>query len=104
MKKLNKNEINEILNDKEYLKFNRVMKQINDMHLNDDRSLDAIFIIVSNLILEKDKMNKKNIDTIQELVNIIREAIKYVEDSEFININKLLSILLKYKENNYDVK
>lgn len=104
MKKLNKNEINEILNDKEYLKFNRVMEQINDMHLNDDRSLDAIFIIVSNLILEKDKMNKKNIDTIQELVNIIREAIKYVEDSEFININKLLSILLKYKENNYDVK
>lgn len=102
MKKLNKNEINEILNDKEYLKFNRVMKQINDMHLNDDRSLDAIFIIVSNLILEKDKMNKKNIDTIQELVNIIREAIKYVEDSEFININKLLSILLKYKENNYN--
>lgn len=104
MKKLNKNEINEILNDKEYLKFNRVMEQINDMHLNDDRSLDAIFIIVSNLILEKDKMNKKNIGTIQELVNIIREAIKYVEDSEFININKLLSILLKYKENNYDVK
>ena len=104
MKKLNKNEINEILNDKEYLKFNRVMKQINDMHLNDDRSLDAIFIIVSNLILEKDEMNKKNIDTIQELVNIIREAIKYVEDSEFININKLLSILLKYKGNNYDVK
>lgn len=104
MKKLNKNEIDEILNDKEYLKFNGVMKQINDMHLNDDRSLDAIFIIVSNLILEKDKMNKKNIDTIQELVNIIREAIKYVEDSEFININKLLSILYKYKENNYDVK
>lgn len=33
MKKLNKNEI---LNDKEYLKFNGVMKQINDMHLNDD--------------------------------------------------------------------
>lgn len=104
MKKLNKNEINEILNDKEYLKFSGVMKQINDMHLNDDESLDAIFIIVSNLILEKDKMNKKNIDTIQELVNIIREAIKYVEDSKFININKLLSILLKYKENNYDVK
>lgn len=101
MKKLNKNEI---LYDKEYLKFNGVMKQINDMHLNDDRSLDAIFIIVSNLILEKDKMNKKNIDTIQELVNIIREAIKYVEDSEFININKLLSILYKYKENNYDFK
>lgn len=101
MKKLKKNEI---LNDKEYLKFNGVMKQINDMHLNDDRSLDAIFIIVSNLILEKDKMNKKNIDTIQELVNIIREAIKYVEDSEFININKLLSILYKYKENNYDFK
>lgn len=97
MKKLNKNEINEILNDKEYLKFSGVMKQINDMHLNDDESLDAIFIIVSNLILEKDKMNKKNIDTIQELVNIIREAIKYIEDSEYININKLLSILNQYE-------
>lgn len=99
MKKLNKNEINEILNDKEYLKFNGVMKQINDMHLNDDRSLDAIFIIVSNLILEKDKMNEKNVDTIQELVNIIREAIKYIEDNDHINVNSLLSILNQYKEN-----
>ena len=99
MKKLDKKEINDLLNNEEYLKFNNIMKKINDMHLNDDESLDVIFIVFSNLILEKNKINEKNIDIIHELVNIIREAIRYVENNDHINVNFLLHILYKYKEN-----
>lgn len=81
--------------EEDFVIYNKLSNKIDDMHLNDDDSMAVIHIIVSKLIDEKEK----NIDTIQELVNIIREAIKYIENNDFINVNKLLYILNKYREN-----
>ena len=65
------------------------------MNLNDDESLNVMYIVVSNII----EKNEKNIDTIQELVNIIREAINEIDRKEkkTPEMIKLKKILLKYK-------
>ena len=86
----------------EFYNFSKLANKIDNMNLNDDESLNVMYIVVSNII----EKNEKNIDTIQELVNIIREAINEIDRKEkkTPEMIKLKKILLKYKENNYDIK
>ena len=58
--------------------------------------------IVHNILADLIEDNKKNVDTIQELVNIIQEALRKINDiyKPSPNIIKIKKILLKYKENN----
>ncbi len=60
--------------------------------------------IVHNILADLIEDNEKNIGTIQELVNIIREAINVIDRKEqkTPEMIKLKKILLKYKENNYN--
>ena len=62
--------------------------------------------IVCDYITDLVEENEKNVDTIHELVNIIQEAIRTINDlyNPSPKIMKIKKILLKYKENNYDVK
>lgn len=79
----------------EFYNFSKLVNKIDNMNLNDDESLNVIYIVVSNII----EKNEKNIDTIQELVNIIREAINEIDRKEkkTPEMIKLKKILLKYK-------
>ena len=79
----------------EFYNFSKLANKIDNMNLNDDESLNVMYIVVSNII----EKNEKNIDTIQELVNIIREAINEIDRKEkkTPEMIKLKKILLKYK-------
>lgn len=92
------NSLIEDLNSTNFHNFSKLANKINNMNLNDDESLDVIYIVASNII----EKNEKNIDTIHELVNIIREAINEIDKKEqkTPEMIKLKKILLKYKENN----
>lgn len=80
----------------EFYNFSKLVNKIDNMNLNDDESLNVIYIVVSNII----EKNEKNIDTIQELVNIIREVINEIDRKEqkTPEMIKLKKILLKYKD------
>lgn len=58
--------------------------------------------IVHNILADLVEENDKNVDTIHELVNIIQEAIRTINDlyNPSPKIMKIKKILLKYKENN----
>ena len=60
--------------------------------------------IAHNILADLIEDNKKNVDTIQELVNIIQEALREINDiyKPSPKIMKIKKILLKYKENNYE--
>lgn len=79
----------------EFYNFSKLANKIDNMNLNEDESLNVMYIVVSNII----EKNEKNIDTIQELVNIIREAINEIDRKEkkTPEMIKLKKILLKYK-------
>lgn len=92
-----KNMDNEIKNQEKLInsmeKFNKCNFDIEDKQF-----------IVHNILANLVEDNEKNIDTIQELVNIIQEALREINDiyKPSPNIMKIKKILLKYKENNYN--
>ena len=55
-----------------------------------------------NILVDLVEDNEKNVDTIHELVNIIQEALREINDiyKPSPKIMKIKKILLKYKENN----
>lgn len=71
------------------------MEKFNKCNFDIEEKRFIIHNILTNLVED----NEKNIDTIQELVNIIREAINEIDRKEqkTPEMIKLKKILLKYK-------
>lgn len=92
--------LNEVI--KKNKKRKNSIKKFNDCNFDYEDKMYIVCDYITDLVV----INEKNIDTIQELVNIIQEAIRTINDlyNPSPKIMKIKKILLKYKENNYDVK
>lgn len=92
--------LNEVI--KKHNKLKKSIKKFNDCNFDYEDKMYIVCDYITDLVEE----NEKNVDTIHELVNIIQEAIRTINDlyNPSPKIMKIKKILLKYKENNYDVK
>lgn len=92
--------LNEVI--KKHNKLKKSIKKFNDCNFDYEDKMYIVCDYITDLVED----NEKNVDTIHELVNIIQEAIRTINDlyNPSPKIMKIKKILLKYKENNYDVK
>lgn len=92
--------LNEVI--KKHNKLKKSIKKFNDCNFDYEDKMYIVCDYITDLVED----NEKNVDTIHELVNIIQEAIRTINDlyNPSPKIMKIKKILLKYKENNYDIK
>lgn len=90
--------LNEVI--KKHNKLKKSIKKFNDCNFDYEDKMYIVCDYITDLVEE----NEKNVDTIHELVNIIQEAIRTINDlyNPSPKIMKIKKILLKYKENNYN--
>lgn len=89
------NNVDNKINEEE--KYINSIEKFNKCNFDFDDKRFIVHYILANLVED----NEKNIDTIQELVNIIREAINEIDkkNQKTPEMIKLKKILLKYKVN-----